>query len=749
MYSGILLTGTLSLSAEEDQIDWPKFLEGHDLIWQRLPETWFDAPFLGNGLMGTMFLKDPETNSMILQVQRSDVQDHRNLSGGVSVYDRPRLPIGHFALLPEGKITGGKIRLDLWNAEAHGRITTDKGFIDFRIIVHTDKMVIVAELSTSKGEQGCRWEWRAEEAFSPRQAYGRTTKNYEANPPWEMTKRNGMDVCVQPLLSGGQTATAWREIEAGDKNTLYVSVGHTFPGETAVKEAVDVVERVSKANFSELVVSHREWWHEYYPLSFVSVPDTRIESFYWIQMYKLASATRADRALIDNQGPWLQKTPWPGAWWNLNVQLTYWPTYASNRLDLAASLSNTLHRNMKNLINNVPQEYREDSAGVGRSTTQDCISPVGMPGRKDVGDFNAPEIGLLPWACHNLWLQYRHSMDEKMLRETLFPLLRRSTNYYLHFLERGADGRLHLPPTYSPEYGVAPDCNFDLALINWSCKTLIEICERLDIQDPLIPKWHETLNDLTDYPQDETGFFIGRDMPYTKSHRHYSHLLMIYPLYLVNREQPNGVDLIERSLAQWHSLTKSLRGYSFTGYSSISAAIGNGDDAALYLNKLLDNKDSNGEAFIRANTLYKEAGPVIETPLSGAQCVHDMLLQSWGGRIRVFPAVPSKWQDVIFKDLRAEGAFLISARRSKGKTEWIRIKSLAGEACLLLADSDTPLQIVSGWKADIKRGNDGTLQIDLPKGKEIVLSPKGATFSGLDYTPVSRQKGSENYYGLK
>lgn len=30
--------------------------------------------------------------------------------------------------------------------------------------------------------------------------------------------------------------------------------------------------------------------------------------------------------------------------------------------------------------------------------------------------------------------------------------------------------------------------------------------------------------------------------------------------------------------------------------------------------------------------MYKEAGPVIETPLSGAQCIHDMLLQSWGGK---------------------------------------------------------------------------------------------------------------------
>ena len=53
-------------------------------------------------------------------------------------------------------------------------------------------------------------------------------------------------------------------------------------------------------------------------------------------MYKLASATRGDRALIDCTGPWLTLTPWPNAWWNLNVQLTYWPLNAANRLELAA-----------------------------------------------------------------------------------------------------------------------------------------------------------------------------------------------------------------------------------------------------------------------------------------------------------------------------------------------------------------------------------------------------------------------------
>ena len=86
---------------------------------------------------------------------------------------------------------------------------------------------------------------------------------------------------------------------------------------------------------------------------------------------------------------------------------------------------------------------------------------IGIPGK------GKAQVGLLPWACHNLWLIYRHKMDDNVLRDQLFPLLKGAINYYLHFLEKGEDGKLHLPATYSPEYDIVEDCNFDLALLRW------------------------------------------------------------------------------------------------------------------------------------------------------------------------------------------------------------------------------------------------------------------------------------------
>ena len=47
-------------------------------------------------------------------------------------------------------------------------------------------------------------------------------------------------------------------------------------------------------------------------------------------------------------------------------------------------------------------------------------------------------------------------------------------------------------------------------------------------------------------------------------------------------------------------------------------------------------------------------------------------------RIRIFPAVPGEWRDVSFIDLRAEGAFVVSAWRRNGEFFRASIRSEKG-----------------------------------------------------------------------
>src|SRR3546814_6930666 len=94
-----------------------------------------------------------------------------------------------------------------------------------------------------------------------------------------------------------------------------------------------------------------------------------------------------------------------------------------------------------------------------------------------------------------------------------------------------------------------------------------------------------------------------------------------------------------------------------------------------------------------------------------------MVLQSWGGAIRIFPAVPAAWPDLVFGDFRAEGAFLVSARRSGGRTAWIRVKSLAGEPCVVECDwgGETPAHRGAGT---MRRLSDRRIALSLRRSEE-------------------------------
>jgi len=123
--------------------------------------------------------------------------------------------------------------------------------------------------------------------------------------------------------------------------------------------------------------------------------------------------------------------------------------------------------------------------------------------------------------------------------------------------------------------------------------------------------------------------------------------------------------------------------------------------------------------------------PCLESSLGMANTIQNMLLQSWSdpsenesGPIRIFPAIPSDWKDIEFHDLRTEGAFLVSAKRIDGKTEWVHIKSLAGEPCRVRPEIKGEIQFKSDRQLKTKQISTGIYEIDIKKGEEVWLYPK-------------------------
>ena len=86
------------------------------------------------------------------------------------------------------------------------------------------------------------------------------------------------------------------------------------------------------------------------------------------------------------------------------------------------------------------------------------------------------------------------------------------------------------------------------------------------------------------------------------------------------------------------------------------------------------NGDQKGGQY--SNFTYRPF--TLEGNFAFAQGIHELLLQSHKGYIEIFPSVPSAWKDVSFKTLRAEGAFLVSAKKENGVITEIKITSERG-----------------------------------------------------------------------
>ena len=742
-------------------VDWESFLAQHDPVWERLPEVWSEGAFIGNGRLGAMIYKgdnesEPGADVLAWTIGRSDVYDNRDpdyKKSEWSLVDHYRLPIGRFHILPVGKVEGGDIRIELWNGEASGTIRTDRGEVHWRSWIPdaaAEDGVVIIDVETDDGESGATWKWQPFRSMCPRM-HARPVDGYEPNPDGHQEQVGDTKVWIQPLTVGGDYATAWKEITHSDTHrTLYVAVGYGIYTGGSADRAVAAVDTAANKNVDKLQQENRDWWHAYYPKSFVSIPDGQIESHYWIQMYKLAAATRKGGVIVDTCGPWLKvNTVWPAVWWNLNVQLFHYPIPVANHIDLSDPLFDLLKKELQNgnLIKNAPEEMQHNSAYFGNpTTTHELINrDVYWHGitQGDTVKRKGARLNHLPWICHTWWEHYRRTMDDTALRETLFPLTRRAYSFMFNFLEEGEDGRLHINDTYSSEYGAARDANECIAMIQWGCETLIWMCDRLQIDDPDISRWKDILARLVDPPVDELGLMIGSDVSFTVSHRHYSHMMSLVPFRTWDFEDPEARDLAFRSLKHFLRQRRGLTGYSYTGGSSIYAMLGDGDAALKTLQLYYHHFD-------RPSTMYTETdptSPVMETPPSAARCVQDMLLQSHDV-IRIFPAMPTNWHEAAFDKLLAEGAFEVSAVRKDGQTQFVRIRSLAGEPCYVKADLDDPMRLTDNGPVPVQVDERGVITLDLAKNEEVVLVTRAFT-GELSIDPVKLDKSQCNYYGVK
>lgn len=732
-----LLMSTLTqLGSSTLLVDWPSFLGRSDPVWHAAPSEWYDAAFVGNGKLGAMARVASDGSTLKLDLGSSAVWDDR-MPGEPYSYtpddmscNRPRLPLGAL-MLDNFAIENStfEMRINLYDAEVVGAaddIDAADGRLGWRVFAHAvydDADVIAVEIefnTTGVTEQMPTWHFEPASANRPWATRACVGRGYNfTNPPARNSTQasDGARLFTQDHLSGSEHSTAILALPATTTTTsvagvdgvfvttkrsiLYVSTSSVLPRGEGDAAALASVRAAAKIGMAGLTTAHQRWWHAFYDAGgFVTLANPELESFYWIQMYKIASATRADRELYDLMGPWgVEPTSWPDVHWDLNLQLTYWIFFTSNHVEMARSLTSRLANNTPTLVSNVPVEWRDDSAAApsdsssplmlqscgpigGRPYNGTCLTAPDLTTGKNGG---ATVTGNLLWAMQQWHNVYRYNGFDDAELAALFPLLARAVTYYSHITHTNSSAGmnatiLHLNATVSPEYGAAPDVNYDIALLKWGLAAVLDAAAKglpAAVSDKRLPMWKDMNARLTAYTTDAaTGFLIGAGMPLAHGHRHFSHLMMIFPLKQLDLDG-NAADraIAARSLDHWMEMGM-LHGFSFTAASPMNVMLGRKEMAFANITYLMSE-------YIESNTMYFEGKgyPCGETPPAAASALMDWMVMEWQGVVRIFAGIDdAQLSDVAFDRLLAPGGFAISASRSAGKTNFVSITNVHGVA---------------------------------------------------------------------
>lgn len=434
--------------------------------------------------------------------------------------------------------------------------------------------------------------------------------------------------------------------------------------------------------------SHVKWWKDFWSKSSVKLPDELIEKQYYLELYKLGSVSRKGAPAITLQAVWTADNgslpPWKGDFHNdLNTQLSYWPAYTGNHLQEAVSFTDWLWK-----IRPVSLQYTKQYFGVDGLNVPGVVTLNGDPMGGWIQYSLSPTVSA--WCAQYFYWQWKYSMDDRFLQQKAYPYVHDAA-VYLENITRLKDGVRKLPLSSSPEYNdnsvnawFKDWTNYDLSLARFLFSAASEIAKAFGKEDEAI-HWKKILGELPDYNVNETGLTVAPGQSMESSHRHFSPYMAVYPLALLDINQPKDKEIVDKSIQHIEKLgTRAWVGYSFTWMSTLYARAYQAEKAVKQLQIFASNFCSpnsfhlNGDQKGGQYSGFTYRPFTLEGNFAFAQGVHELLLQSRQGYIEVFPAIPKDWENVSFTNLRAEGAVLVSGKIENEKLISVKVFSEKG-----------------------------------------------------------------------
>lgn len=802
------------------------FLKKHDMIYEKPATVWEDGMPLGNSILGAVIWGDDGLN---ISLDRADIWEQRRYEpdrkeytwkkfcefleeGNVTDFGIfgqkdpgptiQRVPVGRMRVSFKGKIMKSmKMRLTLYDALASGEIVTELGSIYWtcylsagnpHVIFHYDtdgkeEVSISFKYITREGDY--LEEMRRAVEVNPFRGLREFlhVKGYPEGLPefakilhdwgWPEAEESFDDrikYFMQKIPEDGDFAVGQTDFQHADgSHTIIVGIEHDMGGQSKKKVREDICSLFSEHALETDFQEHKKKWNSFYPQSFLSFSDTKLEGLYWIQIYKLGCVASPDGIVPTASGPWSKDDGLPlfnanAFFWNQQQQGILIPAFTANRLQLCDTTFEELYRSRPEMKRFCNDFFETDGEFLPHMTGPGCRAL----------HLNPDHFEYLsgPWICQFMWMYYRYSLDEEFLRERLYPMMKEQIKPIIHNLERMEDGKLHLKWTMSAEYQgeqetyrwslgmptdwsirFGPDATSDLAFLRFMCEALLQSSEILEIEEENQSVWKNVLENLAEPALDRFGGLkVRRDLELESSHRHLSHLFAIDYLHQYDYDDSEQKKIIDQSLyviklrgsSEW-------MGWTFCEMAKLFILAKQPARARMLLMNYADQVvrentfDTEGTAHDCGMTTHGAYGLTIEDSGMYASAVQDFAVRSFLDKIYVLDVVPEAWPDVSFYHLRAEGAFLISAARKNGHTEFISILSEKGGPVRLISELGADAAVTCDGAAINAVYRDGEWQFDTEVGKEYLLCERDDREVTYCIEPVSGRSFEENYFGIK
>lgn len=475
------------------------------------------------------------------------------------------------------------------------------------------------------------------------------------------------------------------------------------------------------------------------------------ELFYQYGRYLMISSSRDGKnALPANlQGVWnaTDNPPWASDYHlNVNLQMNYWPVYATNMSETALPLIHYIN-DMRYYGREAAKHYANIVSAEGEENgwlAHTQATPFGWttPGWNYYWGWSPASNA---WIMQNVYDYYKFTKDETMLRDTIYPMLKETAKFWNRFLhyDRESD-RYVSSPSYSPEHGTITIGNtYDQSLVWQLFHDYMEAAAILNVDQDLVGEIQTKFEKLKPlhinqsgrikewYEEDSERFTDEHRRSIESGHRHVSELVGLFPGTLFNKDNPAYLEAARATL--------NHRGDGGTGWSKANkinlwARLLDGNRAHRLLSEQL-----------RSSTLpnlWDTHPPFqIDGNFGATSGMTEMLLQSHSGYIAPLPALPDVWADGSVKGLVARGNVEVDmAWKNKQLTSLKLQPHVAGPVVIDFPNIETATLLKNGEKARFTKLQDGRISIEATAGDILILQDIMAQISDLMATRIAKDR---------